>query len=97
MRMTKGEAIVKGSLKRASPKQSTIKGSKPPEPNDKRRNDEDSIGAMAKAFLSCFTCCQPNEVQRTLTGKSLIALVRFLYSFEPLLRSVEASGALSRR
>jgi hypothetical protein len=56
MRMTKGEAIVKGSLKRASPKQSTIKGSKPPEPNDKRRNDEDSIGAMAKAFLSCFTC-----------------------------------------
>jgi hypothetical protein len=44
MRMTKGEAIVKGSLKRASPKQSTIKGSKPPKPNGKRMNDEDTIG-----------------------------------------------------
>jgi hypothetical protein len=44
MRMTKGEAIVKGSLKRASPKQSTIKGSKPPKPNGKRMNDKDTIG-----------------------------------------------------
>lgn len=56
--MTKGEAIVKGSLKRASPKQSTIKGSKPPEPNDKRRNDEDSIGARGNAFSVLFHLAQ---------------------------------------
>jgi hypothetical protein len=30
-------------LKRASPKQSTIKGSKPPKPNSKRMNDKDTI------------------------------------------------------
>ena len=52
MRMTRGEAIMKGSLKKASQARSMIKCSKPPEPNDKRRNDEDSIGARGNRFFS---------------------------------------------
>jgi hypothetical protein len=58
---------VKGSLKRASPKQSMIKGSKPPEPNDKRRNDEDSIGTKAKPFSVLLHLLPgPMKVQGTL-------------------------------